>query len=265
MVKKNNFIKKMYISLVFFFLYSPIMVLMIFSFNDSKFKSSWVGFTLKWYKELFNNKEILSAFYNTIMIAILATIIATVIGTFAAVGIHYMRFWKKTLILNINYLPILNPDIVTALSLMILYNIIGLRLGFITMLLSHVTFTTPYVVLTILPKLKQMDKNLPAAAMDLGATPWYTFRKIIIPEIKQGIWAGAILAFTLSLDDFVVSFFTTGNGFNNLSITVFTMAKKGINPAINALSTIMFVTVLILLILVNKNSFIPKKKIKKIK
>ncbi|NMB09158.1 MAG: ABC transporter permease [Tissierellia bacterium] len=263
MVKKNGFLKKAYISLVFLFLYAPIIVLMVFSFNDSKLKNSWVGFTLKWYKELFNNQEILTAFYNTIIIAILATIFATLIGTLAAVGIHYMRYWRKTLILNINYIPILNPDIVTALSLMILYSMFGLNLGFMTMLLSHITFTTPYVILTILPKLKQMDKNLPAAAMDLGATPWYTFRKIIIPEIKPGIGAGALLAFTLSLDDFVVSFFTTGNGFNNLSITVFSMAKKGINPAINALSTIMFATVLVLLIIVNKKSFIPKKKAKK--
>lgn len=172
----------------------------------------------------------------------------------AAIGIYYMKNWKKKAALNINYIPVLNPDIVTAISLMVLFNLLRIRFGMVTMLLSHIVFTTPYVVLSVLPKLRQMSKSIPEAAMDLGATPMYTFRKVIIPEIKPGIISGALLSFTLSLDDFVISFFTTGSGFSNLSITVFSMAKKGINPAINALSTLMFGTVLILLLIINKKT-----------
>ncbi|HHX67387.1 MAG: ABC transporter permease [Miniphocaeibacter sp.] len=251
MVKK---LKNFYIFLVFLFLYAPIIFLMIFSFNNSKLKTTWSGFTLKWYEELFKNEEILSSFSNTIIIAVLATLVATALGTMAAIGIYYMKNWKKSLVLNINYIPVLNPDIVTAVSVMVLFRLVAMENGFITVLLSHIMFTTPYVVLTILPKLKQMSKSLPEAAMDLGATPFYTFRKIIIPEIKTGIISGAILAFTLSLDDFVVSYFTTGNGFNTLSVTVYSMARRGINPAINALSTLMFLSILILLFIVYKTS-----------
>ncbi|SHH67343.1 spermidine/putrescine transport system permease protein [Anaerosphaera aminiphila DSM 21120] len=253
MVKKHYF-KKLYLFLMFLFLYAPIIVLMVFSFNDSRLKGSWVGFTLKWYKELFKNREILKSFYNTILIAVIATICATIIGTMAAIGIYYMKSWKKKIALNINYIPVLNPDIVTAISLMVMFNLMRIKFGMITMLLSHIVFTTPYVILSVLPKLKQMSKSIPEAAMDLGATPMYTFRKVIIPEIKPGIISGALLAFTLSLDDFVISFFTTGSGFSNLSITVYSMAKKGINPAINALSTLMFVAVLILLLIINKKT-----------
>lgn len=253
MVKKHYF-KKLYLFLMFLFLYAPIIVLMVFSFNDSRLKGSWVGFTLKWYKELFKNREILKSFYNTILIAVIATICATIIGTMAAIGIYYMKSWKKKIALNINYIPVLNPDIVTAISLMVMFNLMRIKFGMVTMLLSHIVFTTPYVLLSVLPKLKQMSKSIPEAAMDLGATPMYTFRKVIIPEIKPGIISGALLAFTLSLDDFVISFFTTGSGFSNLSITVYSMAKKGINPAINALSTLMFVAVLILLLIINKKT-----------
>ncbi|QQK07445.1 ABC transporter permease [Miniphocaeibacter halophilus] len=255
MVKK---LKNLYIFLVFLFLYAPIIFLMIFSFNNSKLKTTWSGFTLKWYEELFKNEEILSSFSNTIIIAILATLVATALGTMAAIGIYYMKNWKKSLVLNVNYIPVLNPDIVTAVSVMVLFRLVSMENGFITVLLSHIMFTTPYVVLTILPKLKQMSKSLPEAAMDLGATPFYTFRKIIIPEIKTGIISGAVLAFTLSLDDFVVSYFTTGNGFNTLSVTVYSMARRGINPAINALSTLMFLAILILLFIVYKTSKDPE-------
>ncbi|MDL2311001.1 ABC transporter permease [Peptostreptococcaceae bacterium OttesenSCG-928-C18] len=254
MVKK---LKKLYVFLVFAFLYAPIIFLMVFSFNNSKLKTTWTGFTFKWYEELFKNEEILTAFSNTIMVALITTLIATILGTTAAIGIYYTKKWKKALILNVNYIPVLNPDIVTAISLMVLYRLLSLENGFITVLLSHIMFTTPYVVLSILPKLKQMSKSLPEAAMDLGATPFYTLRKVIIPEIKPGILSGAVLAFTLSLDDFVVSYFTTGNGFNTLSVTVFSMARRGINPAINALSTLMFLGVLVLLVVVYKTSKDP--------
>ncbi len=260
MVKK---LQKFYLFLVFAFLYAPILFLMVFSFNNSKLKTSWNGFTFKWYGELFRNSEILSSFYNSLMVAVLATIFATVLGTFAAIGIYYMKNWKKSIALNINYIPVLNPDIVTAISLMVLFKVVSMENGFLTVLISHIMFTTPYVVLAVLPKLKQMSISLPEAAMDLGATPMYTLRKIIIPEIKPGIFSGAILAFTLSLDDFVVSYFTTGNGFKTLSVTIFGMAKRGINPAINALSTLMFLGILILLLLVYRTSKDPDEKRRK--
>ena len=258
MVKK---LKRFYLFLVFAFLYAPIVFLMVFSFNDSRLKSSWNGFTLKWYQELFQNSEILSSFYNSLLVAVLATIVATILGTLAAIGIYYMKNWKKNIALNVNYIPVLNPDIVTAISLMILYKVLSMETGFLTVLISHIMFTTPYVVLAVLPKLKQMSKALPEAAMDLGATPMYTLRKIILPEISSGIFSGAILAFTLSLDDFVVSYFTTGNGFTTLSVTIFGMAKKGINPAINALSTLMFLGILILLLIVYRTSKDPDEEI----
>lgn len=250
-------LKKFYLFLVFAFLYAPIVFLMVFSFNDSKFKSTWNGFTLKWYEELFRNSEILSSFYNSLLVAVLATIVATILGTIAAIGIYYMKNWQKNIALNVNYIPVLNPDIVTAISLMILFKVASMENGFLTVLISHIMFTTPYVVLAVLPKLKQMSKALPEAAMDLGATPMYTLRKIILPEVSSGIFSGAILAFTLSLDDFVVSYFTTGNGFTTLSVTIFGMAKKGINPAINALSTLMFLGILILLLIVYRTSKDP--------
>lgn len=258
MVKK---LKRFYLFLVFAFLYAPIVFLMVFSFNDSRLKSSWNGFTLKWYQELFQNSEILYSFYNSLLVAVLATIVATILGTLAAIGIYYMKNWKKNIALNVNYIPVLNPDIVTAISLMILYKVLSMETGFLTVLISHIMFTTPYVVLAVLPKLKQMSKSLPEAAMDLGATPMYTLRKIILPEISSGIFSGAILAFTLSLDDFVVSYFTTGNGFTTLSVTIFGMAKKGINPAINALSTLMFLGILILLLIVYRTSKDPDEEI----
>lgn len=246
--------KRIYTYLVFLFLYAPIMVLIVFSFNDSKSRSKWTGFTLKWYRELFKDGEILKALYYTLIIAILTTIIATVIGTLAAIGIHYIKGRSKKLILNVNYLPIINPDIVTAVSLMALFRFLRIKFGFFTMLLSHITFSIPYVILSVLPKLKQMDNNLSEAAMDLGATPFYAMRKVILPEIKPGIISGALMVFTLSIDDFVISFFNTGQGVSNLSITIYSMARRGINPVINALSTLMFIGLLILLIFINKKS-----------
>ncbi len=260
MVKKA--LARIYLFLVMAFLYAPIVVLMVFSFNDSRLKGSWVGFTLKWYRELFNDRMILQSFRNTLLIAIIATIIATIIGTFAAIGIFSMKKFKRELFLNTNYLPVLNPDIVTAISLMVLFNIVKIKFGFSTLLLSHIVFTVPYIVLSVLPKLKQMDPYLIEAAMDLGAKPSYILRKVIFPSIMPGIISGALLGFTLSLDDFVISFFNTGNGFNTLSITVFSMAKKGINPAINALSTIMFLVILVLLVVIYLQS--NKKKGRKI-
>ncbi len=250
----SKFLKKFYTVLIFIFLYAPIVVLIIFSFNNSKSRGSWNGFTLKWYIELFKNEEIMKALYYTIIIAVLSAVISTIIGTLAAIGIYNMNYLGKKVALNINYLPVLNPDIVTAVSLMTLYRFMNIQLGFLSMLLSHITFCIPYVILSVLPKLKQLNKHLAEAAMDLGATPFYALRKVIIPEIMPGIVTGALMAFTLSIDDFVISFFNTGSGVTNLSITVYSMARRGIKPEINALSSLMFLTVLVLLLIINKRT-----------
>ena len=255
-MRKNihYYLQRLYIALILFFLYAPILILVVLSFNESKSRSKWGGFTFKWYIELFQDAEILKALYNTILVAVLSTIISTVIGTFAAIGVSDIPGIRKKIILNLNYLPVLNPDIVTAVSLMALFRFLKLDFGMITMLLSHIVFCIPYVILSVLPKLKQMNKHLAEAAMDLGATPFYALRKVVIPEIMPGIVTGALIAFTLSVDDFVISFFNTGGGFTNLSITIFSMSKRGINPTINALSTLMFIALLILLLIINKRA-----------
>lgn len=257
--KLENFIKRFYLVIIFLFLYTPIFTLMIFSFNESKTMGKWTGFTFKWYKELFNNDRLMTALYYTVLIAVLASVIATIVGTISAIAISQMRGKKKSLILNINYLPVLNPDIVTGIALMSLFIFLKFNFGFITMLLAHITFDIPYVILSVLPKLKQLPENTLDAAADLGATPMYALRKVIIPQIKPGIFSGFLMAFTMSIDDFVISFFTTGPGVTNLSIEIYSMARRGIKPEINALSTIMFITVLTLLLIVNKKQNITKK------
>ena len=242
----ENKLKKLYILLVFIFIYAPIFVLILYSFNDSKLRGSFTGITFKWYVELFNDKEVLRALYYTILIAVLTTVIATFIGTVAAIGIYYMKKSEKFVVLN--------PDIVIAISLMVLYKVFNIDYGFLTLLASHIVLATPYVILSVYPKMKHMNKFLPEAAMDLGATPFYALRKVILPEIKQGVFAGALLAFTLSLDDFVIAYFNSGNGVVNLSTQIYSMARKGINPSINALSTLMFIAMLVLLLIINKKS-----------
>lgn len=262
--KIESFIKRFYLLIIFIFLYAPIVTLMVFSFNDSKSMGKWSGFTLKWYTQLFQNDRIMSALKYTLIIAVISSIVATIIGTFAAIGIHRMKGFPKKALLNINNLPVLNPDIVTGISIMSLFllifpilNKIGFnaQFGFTTMLLAHITFNIPYVILSVLPKLRQLPTNITEAALDLGATPSYAMRKIILPQIKPGITAGLLMAFTMSIDDFVISFFTTGTSVTNLSIEIYSMARKGINPSINALSTLMFITVLILLLVVNRKEF----------
>ncbi|MBL4932203.1 extracellular solute-binding protein [Clostridium paridis] len=253
---------KVYMFLIYLFLYAPILALIVFSFNSSKSMASWEGFTLKWYQALLDNDKILKALYNTLLVALSSSIISTIVGTIAAIGIYNMRGKTKKLILNINYLPVLNPDIVTGIALMSLFVFLHLTFGFKTLMLAHITFNIPYVILSVLPKLKQMPSNITEAALDLGATPSYAMRKIIIPQITPGIISGFIMAFTMSIDDFVISFFTTGSGVSNLSIEIFSMARRGIKPEINALSTLMFITVLTLLILVNKKD-LSKEPVKK--
>ena len=260
-MKRSKIFKNIFLISVFAFLYAPILVLIVYSFNDSKLRAKWGGFTFKWYLELFNNREILNAVSTTLSIAVISTIISTILGTMAAIAIFYMKKWKRKAILNINYIPVLNPDIVTAISLMVLYKTLidisnryfGLKFefGYMTMLLSHITFVLPYIVLSILPKLKSMNKHLLEAALDLETTPFQALIKVVIPEIKSGIFTGVLIALTLSLDDFVISFFTTGHGKANLSTAIYAMAKKGVNPVINALSTIVFTILLVLLVIIN--------------
>lgn len=250
MVKKV--LKNTYTSLIYLFLYLPIVLLIVFSFNDSKYKGSWEGFTLKWYKELLRDSSIMDAVYYTFMIAIIGSIIATILGTITAIAIDSMNKKYKNIYMNTVYLPVMSPDIVIGISMLALFVGMNMRLGFLTLLISHITFNTPYVVLAVLPKLKQLDTNLAEAAMDLGATPIQAFFKVVLPEIMPGILTGALLSFTLSLDDFMVSFFTTGSGVNTLSIKIYSMTKRGITPKINALSTVMFLGVLVLLLILQK-------------
>ncbi len=252
MVRK--YLSRIYMVIIFIFLYAPIIVLAVFSFNESKSRGNWTGFTLKWYVELFHDMDIRSAFYYTILIAITSAVISTLLGTIAAIGINSMKGKMKSIMLNVNYLPVVNPDIVTGISLMILYISFNVRFGFKTVLISHIVFNTPYVILSILPKLRQLDVHMTEAAMDLGATPIYALRKVILPEIKPGIITGFLMAFTLSVDDFIISYFTKGEGVTNLSIVIYSMARRGVRPTINALSTIMLTVVLLLMILINKRS-----------
>lgn len=245
-------IKRIYMGIIFLFLYAPIIVLIVFSFNKSKSRGQWGGFTLDWYFDLFKDRQIREALYYTILIAVLSTLISTIVGTIAAIGINNMAKFKRTVVLNMNNLPVLNPDIVTGVALMTLFISVKLQLGFITMLIAHIVFSIPYVILAVLPKLRQLNKHTAEAALDLGATPAYAMRKVIIPEIMPGIVSGALIAFTLSIDDFVISFFTAGTSATNLSILIYSMAKRGVKPTINALSTLMFVVVLILMLIVNK-------------
>ena len=238
-------------------MYAPIAVLMIFSFNESRSRANWTGFTFRWYFELFRDARILNALSTTITIALISTAAAIILGTAAAIGINAMSPAGKKALMSINNIPVVNPDIVMGVSLMILYIFIfrvfaaGLELGYVTLLLAHLSFNTSYVVLSVLPKLRQMDKDCYEAALDLGATPLQGFSKVLLPEIMPGIVTGALLAFTMSIDDFVVSFFTAGSGVENLSMVIYSMTKRGINPKINALSTLMFIFVMALLYLIN--------------
>lgn len=253
-------LQKLYLVLILLFLYAPIIVMIIFSFNESKQLGSWTGFSLKWYEALFSDSKMMSALMYTLVVALLAAIISTIAGTITAIGLHGYGKFSKSLITNITYLPVVNPDIITGLSLMMLFMFVNLKRGFLTMLISHVVFCIPYVIFSVLPKLRQVNFSKYEAAQDLGATPMQALAKVIVPEIMPGIVSGFMLSFTLSIDDFVVSFFTTGNGVMNLSTIIYSMSKRGVNPSINALSTIMFVTIFVLLVLINAYQTRGKKK-----
>lgn len=258
-----KFIKRFYLAIILIIMYAPVALLMVFSFNDSKLPI-WKGFTLNWYEQMLNDTSIQQAFLYTIIVAFVSAVCATVIGTLAAVGINQMKGWKKQFVTNLTFIPVLSPDIVIGISLMMLFKVIRLPFGLPTLIVSHITFCIPYVILSIMPKLKQMNYSLYEAALDLGATPIYAFKKVILPEIFPGVIAGAFIAFTLSIDDFVVSFFNTGAGVDTLPIKIYSMARKGVNPTINAVSTIMFATIIIILIInnlranTNKNKTLPE-------
>ncbi|MBR3645742.1 MAG: ABC transporter permease subunit, partial [Lachnospiraceae bacterium] len=257
-MKKKKIGPKLYVLLCYVFLYLPILVTMIYSFNSSKSLTKFSGFSLRWYERLFNETSVKEAVYVSISIAIIATAVSTVLGTITAIGLSRSRKLLKEWLLNVNNFPIMNPDIVTAIGLMIFFSSLKIEKGYMTMLLAHIAFCTPYVITSVYPKVRGMDHNLANAAMDLGATPFQALTKVVIPILKPGIFAGVLLSFTMSLDDFVVSYFVTGNGVGNISIVVYNMTKRT-NPTINALSTLMIVAVAILLVIINIVPKIGKK------
>lgn len=257
-MKKKKVGAILYIILCFLFFYLPIVVTMIYSFNSSKSLTRFESFSLRWYENLFSNGEIMNAVYVSITIALLATAISTILGTLTAIGLSKSRKVIKELIININNVPIMNPDIVTAIGLMILFSSLHLEKGYVTMLLAHIAFCTPYVITSVYPKVRNMDPNLANAAMDLGATPFQALTKVILPMLKEGIYAGVLLAFTMSFDDFVISYFVTGNGVSNISIIVYNMTKRT-NPTINALSTIVILVIVITLVLINVIPILVRK------
>ncbi len=264
-MKKNGPLSCLFMAILFLFLYAPILVLIAFSFNASKSSAVWTGFTLDWYVQLFHDSYILASLRTTILVSVLATAIATIAGTAAAIGFYNMKRRPRSILLSVNNIPLTNADIITGVSMMLLFVAafgafnatlgqvlnIKLSLGFGTLLIAHVTFDIPYVILSVLPKLRQLDPNIGEAAQDLGASTWYAFRKVILPELMPGIVNGMLIAFTMSIDDFVISYFTAGSGANTLSMVVYSMVRRQISPKINALSTIMFLVVLALLIVIN--------------
>ena len=256
----KNTAKKIYIALIFIFLYAPIATLMVLSFNASKTRAKWGGFTLKWYSSLFQNRDILNALSNTMIIALSSALIATVIGTIACIAMSGMHRRTKAIMMGITNIPMLNAEIVTGISLMLLFISFGLKFGMGTILLAHITFNIPYVILSVMPRMKQLNPSTYEAALDLGASRLNAFFKVVFPDLLPGILSGFLMAFTMSLDDFIITHFTKGAGVDTLSTKIYTEVKKGIKPEMYALSTIIFMTVLVLLLLVNLS---PSKKIDK--
>ncbi|MBO5094563.1 MAG: ABC transporter permease [Lachnospiraceae bacterium] len=247
----RSILRKCYIFLIFLFLYAPILTLIVLSFNASRTRAKWGGFTLKWYVSMFQNRAILQALSNTLLIALLSAFIATVIGTIACISMQAMKRRNRAVIMGITNIPMLNADIVTGISLMLLFITLGLRFGFLTILLSHITFNIPYVILSVMPRMKQLNPSVYEAALDLGASHIRAFFKVVFPDILPGVLSGFLMAFTMSLDDFIITHFTKGPGIDTLSTKIYTEVKKGIKPEMYSLSTLIFVTVLILLFLVN--------------
>ncbi len=250
----------MILAIVFFYL--PILYMVIFSFNDGKSLTAFTGFSLRWYKHMLESREMMEALYTTFTVAIIATLISTVVGTIAAIGLSKSKKIVRDVMDQVNNFPMMNPEIVTAIGFMLLFITFKIEKGYATMLLAHIAFCIPYVMLSVMPKIKSLDPNLANAAMDLGATPWQALTKVIVPEITPGIFSGALIAFTMSVDDFIISYFVTGGGVKNLSIVVYTMSKR-INPSINAISTLVVVIITIVLVLINVVPMLMAKREKK--
>ena len=265
-MRKHRIPSRLFTLLVYIFLYAPIVLLIVFSFNATKSNRVWGGFSLDWYVELFHNTRLLGALRTTIILSGLAAFIATILGTAAAIGFYSMRRRSRSICLTVNNIPLTNADIITGVSMMLLFvfaigvfndsflsDLLGVRwrTGFGTLLIAHITFNAPYVILSVMPRLRQLDPNVYEAAQDLGASGWYAFRKVILPEIMPGVLNGLIIAFTMSIDDFVISYFTKGSGVTTLAVEIYTMVKKPVTPEINALSTLMFLVVFALLLTVN--------------
>ena len=253
-------VKKFYVFLIVLFLYAPIATLIVLSFNASKTRAKWGGFTTRWYVSLFRNDAIMSALLNTLTIALIASLTATVIGTIACIAIINMKKKSRIIWMGITNIPMLNADIVTGISLMLLFLSLGLKFGYGTILLSHITFCIPYVILSVMPRMKQFNTSTYEAALDLGAGSIYSFFKVVLPDILPGVLSGFLMAFTMSLDDFIITHFTKGAGVDTLSTKIYTEVKKGIKPEMYALSTLIFITVLILLLLINKAPADKKQK-----
>ena len=253
----KNIATRIYTALIFIFLYAPIATLMVLSFNASKTRAKWGGFTTKWYVSLFHNKDILNALSNTLIIALGSALIATVIGTIACIAMNSMHRRTKAIMMGITNIPMLNAEIVTGISLMLLFISFGLKFGMGTILLAHITFNIPYVILSVMPRMKQLNPSTYEAALDLGASQLTAFLKVVFPDLLPGILSGFLMAFTMSLDDFIITHFTKGAGVDTLSTKIYTEVKKGIKPEMYALSTLIFMTVLVLLLLVNLS---PSKK-----
>lgn len=259
MKKKTSVGSKIILTLTMLFFYLPILYIIIFSFNDSRSLTKFGGFSLRWYEKMFADSTMMEAVLYTVIIAVIATVVATVVGTITAIGLSKSRKIVQKMVERINDLPVMNPDIVTAISLLMFFSVLTVKKGFGTLLIAHIMFCIPYVMLSVTPKLRSLDPNLIDAAMDLGATPFQALAKVIVPQIKPGIVSGALIAFTMSFDDFVISYFTTGNGVNNISILVYTMSKR-VNPSINALSTIVILLITLVLGVVNIVPIVREKR-----
>ncbi len=259
MKKKTSVGSKIILTLTMLFFYLPILYIIVFSFNDSRSLTKFSGFSLRWYEKMFADSTMMEAVLYTVIIAVIATVVATVVGTITAIGLSKSRKVVQKMVERINDLPVMNPDIVTAISLLMFFSVLTVKKGFGTLLIAHIMFCIPYVMLSVTPKLRSLDPNLIDAAMDLGATPFQALTKVIVPQIKPGIVSGALIAFTMSFDDFVISYFTTGNGVNNISILVYTMSKR-VNPSINALSTIVILLITLALGVVNIVPIVREKR-----
>lgn len=259
-MKKNNrpFGKILMVLMIIFF-YLPILYMIIFSFNDGKSLTKFTGFSLRWYQHMLESQDMMEALYTTFSVAILATLISTVVGTIAAIGLSKSKKIVRNLMEQVNNLPMMNPEIVTAIGFMLLFITFKVEKGYVTMLLAHIAFCIPYVMLSVMPRIKQLDPNLADAAMDLGCTPWQALIKVIVPQITPGIISGALIAFTMSVDDFIISYFVTGGGVKNLSIIVYTMSKR-VNPSINAISTLVVVIITVVLLIINLAPMLASKR-----